>query len=373
MVVFHTAEGGDEMAKRRKNAYIFIPEKQRKSGHGFLKGLAMLLVFTLLTGGILNYIADHQLTYDTVQVTVTALPDDLENWTILQFSDLHGRELGERQGIIRNALGTVHVSSIVFTGDMLGKDGDTAAMLDLLALLPAETPKLMVPGDEDPNYLDTTPHGNVTALADWAMTLTEAGVTILDRPVLFVRGKKENARIWFVPEYLYSLDLNGMETAYRNQLEGFGTNLTDAEAAQKRVAEYQLARVAEIRESVREMKAGDIQIAVSHTPISHQYAGEMMRDMDRSKVFSLRNVSLVIAGHNCAGQWRIPGVGAIYSPEYGWFPEDRLLMGLDYLSGIPQYISPGLGASSAYPYMPGRLFNSPAVTCIALTSKITLN
>lgn len=361
------------MAKRRKNAYIFIPERHRGGGHGFLKGLALLLVFTVLTGGILNYIADHQLSYETVKVTVTALPDDLENWTILQFSDLHGRELGERQGIIRNALGTVRVSSIVFTGDMLGKDGDMGAMMDLLALLPAETPKLFVPGDEDPNYLDTLPHGNVSALADWAMTLTEAGVTILDRPVLFTRGKKNNARIWFIPEYLYSLDLNGMETAYRNQLDGFGANLTDAEAAQKRVAEYQLTRVAEIREAVHDMKESDIQIAVSHTPISYQYAGEMMRDTDRSKVFSLRNAALVIAGHNCAGQWRIPGVGAIYSPEYGWFPDDRVLMGLEYLSGIPQYISPGLGASGAYPYMPGRLFNSPVVTCIALTSKMTSN
>ena len=361
------------MAKRRKNTYIFIPEKHRRSGHGFIRGLAMLLIFAVLTVGVLNYIADHQLSYETIKVTVTALPDDLENWTILQFSDLHGRELGERQGIIRNALGNVHVSSIVFTGDMLGKDGDMAAMMDLLALLPAETPKMLVPGDEDPNYLDAAPHGNVSALADWAMTLTEAGVTILDRPVLFTRGKKNNARIWFIPEYLYSLDLNGMETAYQNQLAGFGANLTDTEAAQKRVAEYQLTRVAEIRESIRAMEAGDIQIAVTHTPISQQYASEMVRDTDRSKVFSLRNTALVLAGHNCAGQWRIPGVGAIYSPDHGWFPDDRLLMGLDYLSGIPQYISPGLGASAAYLYMPGRLFNSPAVTCIALTSKISQN
>ena len=44
--------------------------------------------------------------------------------------------------------------------------------------------------------------------------------------------------------------------------------------------------------------------------------------------------------------------------------------GLDYLSGIPQYISPGLGASDYYRWQPGRLFNSPTVTMIALTARI---
>ena len=78
----------------------------------------------------------------------------------------------------------------------------------------------------------------------------------------------------------------------------------------------------------------------------------------------------MLAGHYCGGQWRLPGKGAIYVPEYGWFPEDRLIQGLDYLSGLPQYISPGLGASDYYPWQRGRVFNSPVVTLITLTARI---
>ena len=50
--------------------------------------------------------------------------------------------------------------------------------------------------------------------------------------------------------------------------------------------------------------------------------------------------------------------------------DPQLITGLDYLNGIPQYISPGLGASPYYSYQPGRLFNSPAMTYLQLTSRI---
>ncbi|MDO4741678.1 MAG: hypothetical protein Q4A66_13505, partial [Eubacteriales bacterium] len=60
----------------------------------------------------------------------------------------------------------------------------------------------------------------------------------------------------------------------------------------------------------------------------------------------------------------------IWVPELGWFPDDHVVSGLSYLVGIPQHISPGLGASTAYPYMPGRLYNSPTVSIIYLTTKL---
>ena len=30
----------------------------------------------------------------------------------------------------------------------------------------------------------------------------------------------------------------------------------------------------------------------------------------------------------CGGQWRVPGVGALYEPEMGWLPSDDGLMGM---------------------------------------------
>ena len=88
----------------------------------------------------------------------------------------------------------------------------------------------------------------------------------------------------------------------------------------------------------------------------------------------LRNVSLLLAGHYNAGQVRIPLVGALKAPASaggGWFPEDHTLVGLNVVHGVTQYISPGLGISDDYP-IPLRIFNTPAITLITLTSRLTL-
>lgn len=357
--------------RRRKNPYIFAPEQKRRRGRHALLRLTVFLALIVFTGILLNFIIGHQVDYPTQYVTVSGLPADLESWSILHISDLHGEELGKGQSLLRGQLDGLRASSVVFTGDMLGEGGDTSALLALVAMLPADVPKLMVMGDEDAPYLDPMPHASVSPLADWAIEVTQAGVTILDEPVLFTRGRRNDARIWFVPEYLYSLDLNSLEQAYAAQLAQLPeTGLTAEEAARRRVAEYQLARVERIRASVASMKETDVQIALSHTPLAESYITEMLQITDKERVFSLRNVDLVLSGHYCGGQWRLPGVGALYVPEFGWLPEEKLLSGLSFVGSVQQYISRGLGASGAYPNMPGRLFNSPEMTYILLTSRI---
>lgn len=362
------------MRRNHRSAYHYVPYgRQEKKKGGFLRGLLMFLLLLVLVVAAGNYIVDNQVRYDNLKVTVTSLPGDLENWSILHFSDLHGRELGKAQSQIKSALGTVRVSSIVFSGDMLGPKGDVTALLDLAALLPGDVPKLLLVGDEDDYYLDPTPHGHASALADWALAAQDAGITILDEPILFTRGRDGSARIWFVPEYLYSLDLDSLDRAYRSQLDSLTGSLTAEQAARRRVAEYQVERVARIREAKASIKSTDIQIAVTHVPLTKDYVDEMLQTNAKGTVFSLRNVGLVLAGHTCAGQWRLPGVGAVWSPDDGWFPSDDKLTGFGYISGVPQYISPGLSVSGIYPYFPFRFFNSPTVTYIALTNKIVLH
>ena len=44
--------------------------------------------------------------------------------------------------------------------------------------------------------------------------------------------------------------------------------------------------------------------------------------------------------------------------------------GFDYVNGIPQYISAGLGASAYYPWQPFRLFNQPEIAYVTLTARM---
>lgn len=356
--------------RRRKNQYIFADERPGGQGRAFFRTVLAVLVLAVLAVVITNFVINHQVNLVNQSITVQNLPGDLENWSILHFSDLHGRRIGENQGAIRKAFAGKSYSCVVFTGDMIGEQGDPAPFLELVSLLPQDVPKMYVPGDSDPPVTDPTAHASISAYSAWAEKVTDAGVIILDEPICFTRNK---SNIWFVPEYLYSLDLDGMESAYQAQLDslsGEGIILTPDQAAQKRVAEYHLARLERIRASIRSMKEEDIQVALSHTPLTHEYVSTMQQWQEKGKVFSLRNVALVLSGHYAGGQWRWPWGGAVYVTDLGFAPPDHLVKGLDYVGGIPQYISPGLSASPSYPWQPGRLFNPPEVTYLALTSKL---
>ena len=200
-------------------------------------------------------------------------------------------------------------------------------------------------------------------------------MTILDEPYLVARGKNGQDRIWFVPESLYSLNLDQFESNWRGQLQALNGrgSLSAYEAARRRVCEYQVARAESIRAKLKDMRTTDVQVVVSHTPITQEYMTTLMNWSERGAVFSIRQASLILAGHYCGGQWRLPGLGPVYVPELGWFPGDEGVSGWNWVGGIPQHISPGLGGSAnAYPpWMPFRLFNLPDATVIYLTARLT--
>ena len=183
------------------------------------------------------------------------------------------------------------------------------------------------------------------------------------------RGK---GTIRFVPEEVYTLDLDVTESVYRKQLASLNekkNSLSADDAARIRALEFELDRLEDIRELKKEFAPEDIQIVLTHTPLTEEYVQSVMSWSEKEMVYSIRYASLILAGHYNGGQWRIPWKGAIYVPELGWFPEDSAIQGLSWLGNIPQYISPGLGSDPHYENMPGRVYNPPVITKITLTRK----
>ena len=358
--------------RRRQNRYIFAPERRRREHRrGFRSVVLIFLPLLILLFLTANFLVSNRVRLEKISVTVLNLPPDLENYSILHISDLHGAELGERQKAIETALGTTRYSCVVMTGDMLGENQDIQPLLDLVALMPADTPKYYIPGDTDGSWLDSFAHGNLSVFTDWAITLQQAGVKLLDLPMSETRGK---GTIWFVPEDLYTLNLDGMTEVYRSQLQDFNlraTSVTADEAAYRRVMEYELERIEALREIREQVTAEDMQVVLSHTPLTEEYIQDSFYLSGKEDYFSMRYAGLILAGHYNGGQWRLPLLGAVYVPELGWLPEDEQIMGLSFPAGIPQYISPGLGSDPHYPWQPGRLFNSPTLTLITLTRKAT--
>ena len=360
------------MRRRDQNRYIFAPEgRGREKNHAFRK--TFLSFFLLLAAGLLisNFIMTNHVRLEQIRLTVLNLPPDLEQYSILHISDLHGAEYGERQKAVRTALGDARYSCVIMTGDMLGDNGEIQPLLDLIALMPEKTPKYYVPGDTDGPFLNDRAHGTLSVYTDWAEKLLAAGVILLDRPVSETRGK---GTIWFVPEDLYTLDTAQMRSVYAGQLSEMNRNATtlDADdAARKRVLEYGMERLDALEEARALFQPEHIQIVLTHTPLTAAYIRDMITWGQKTDFFSMRYAALILAGHYNGGQWRIPLKGAVYVPELGWFPEDGLVQGLSFPEGIPQYISPGMGSDPHYENQPGRIFNPPALTLITLTRKGT--
>lgn len=352
----------------RRQHSIFMEESHR--GRTFLAGLGVVLL--LLVAGLFtwNLALNHTVTYEKRYVTVAGLPQSLENFTILHLSDLGGAYLGENQAALRKVLEGKDPSCVVLSGNMVGPAGEVEAVLELVSILPPGVTVLLLPGDDDPALYAREAHASLSPYAPWAATLQEAGIIILDEPRAVTRSGKT---VWFIPEELYSLDLENSRAAWQMQLDTLNAipgELTQDEAAKRRNAQYQVERLTRIGETLRSIKATDVQIMVTHMPLTKEYVTAARAEETENKTPSIRRTSLVLAGGYCGGQWRIPGLGAVWAPELGFFPEDHLLRGLSYVGGVWQHISPGLGVSPLYPVLPFRMFNSPVVTLIVLTGSL---
>ncbi len=357
---------------RRKNEYIFAPTRQKRTGPGCLTlGLALVLAAFVLSF-LANLAMNRRLELVTAKMPVMSLSKVYENFTVLQISDLHGAAVGKKADPWRTALYGKSFSAVVLTGDMVGKSGEVEALLaliDTLKQLNATAPIYFVAGDDDPAPVQSTYHGTPEVLADWVLAAKNAGAIYLDVPMSQQAGK---GVVWFTPEYLYSMDTAGMAQSLARQKEEMESQGKQYEAeggASYRALCYRLEVMEQTVAAVKTMTSGDLQIAVSHVPLSVDYVRTAVEWADQMAVFNFRNVALVMAGHYVGGQWRLPGIGPVFVPEVGWFPGDEGILGMQRINSVNQYISGGVGASNYYP-MPGRMLNTPSISLLSFTAKI---
>lgn len=355
---------------RRYHDPLFDTDRRKHPLAGFL---ALFLLLLLATAFLFNRINNSRIRLEKQSVTVPALPSALENFRILHISDLHGLRFGPNQERLAAALQGVSFDIVCITGDVTGKDGDVDAFAELLSLFPGKA-VYFIPGDEDPEPLWAVPHDNDTALATYILKAQEAGATYLDAPVKITRGSNV---LWLSPEWVYTLDAEGTQSALNQRKNELEQETPSAErTAALTSIDYQLDRLSRIRAMRREVSSGDVHIALTHHPLQKSAMASLREWTETENDSYISTVSLVLAGHYVSGQWVLPLVGPVRVPESaetgngGWFPGSENVVGLTDFYGIPQYISPGLGPSEAIGLPPFRLFNTPAVSLITLTSRL---
>jgi uncharacterized protein len=326
------------------------------------------VVLCLLTNAATN----RNINLLTEKVRVMSLDKDLENFTVLEISDLHGDERGLDGDLWRTLLYGKGFSAVTMTGDMVGKTGDytpLVALIKSLRQIKADVPVYFIAGDEDPAPVQSDPHGDTEVLAEWVRAAQAAGGTYLDRPVCQTVDKQT---VWFTPEYLYSVDMSNMQetlTRQKADMETAGQQYDTQGGASYRALCYQLETMVACADAVKVMNKDDLQIGLTHVPLEVGYVREMVEWADETAAFSFRRLSLVLAGHYCGGQWRLGSLGPIYVPEKGWFPGDAGILGMQRINSLNQYIGGGIGESDIYS-MSGRLFDTPSVTLLSYTAHI---
>ena len=149
--------------RREKNKYVFASDRHRfKRPHRVRRTILLVIPLLVLAFFVSNIAVSRNVRIDEVRLTILNLPQDLEEYSILHISDLHGARLGDKQQAIKTALGQLRYSCVVMTGDMLGEDGDIEPLMELLDLIPDDTPKYLIPGDMDGTIIQTEAHGSLS-------------------------------------------------------------------------------------------------------------------------------------------------------------------------------------------------------------------
>ena len=354
---------------------LFSNGRKRSAGRIAVPVILLILIALVF---VYNLFYNTRPVLQKQSVTITDLPSSLEGFKILHLSDLHGSLFGSMQEQLLSLIDDQNYQAVCVTGDITDKNGNPRALTRLLAGLPDQIPVFFIAGDEDPQPITLSDDGTSFAYAPYIRTLQNAGAIYLDAPIAV---EYNNARVWFAPEMLYSLDLEASKaSALKRAEELMQTDPNETQAFQLASVQYTLDRFSRLEEAQKTMTSSDIHVALTHVPLSASAMRNLHDSYASSNSIYIDGVSLVLSGHYNAGQWRIPSLGALYVPSSfslsrtGFIPDVQGLVGMQSMMGVTQYISPGLGASDIYPFpiSMGRFLNRPAMTLITLTSKLTV-
>lgn len=343
-------------------------------GRGLTIFLLILLLF-IACALLFNMVNNRRVDLIRQPVTISSLPPSLEGFKILHVSDLHGARFGAGQEGIKALIDDLHYSVVCITGDSVGADGDFTGLIELIDLIPDDVPVFLLAGDEDPIPVPSTARATNNLKAEFIMAAEKHGAVYLDVPQQLTVGK---TTLWVCPESFYSLDPDGTEKAllaYQKELLS-KTQTSDTQAA-LRAVDYRLDVIKRTREIRQVMLSTDPSIVLSHVPFTEETVRTLQEWTANGDFDYWHSISLILAGHYNNGQFRLPGFGALWVPpafglsESGWLPDDTKLSGLSIMQGISQYISPGLGNAKIYSWLPVRFCNTPAITLLTLTAKLT--
>lgn len=316
------------MRKSKKNI------NRKKRPKKLLRDLLILLglVAVLLLG---NYWANQQIFITNYEIVDEEIPQAFDGYRIVQVTDVHSVRSQKQADLLYDKIVEQQPDAVVLTGDLIDSTYYTNENNDLKAGI---TDKM--PGQDTVDFVEQlTEHyyvyfiyGNheMVLLDDvdnnpFKVAMEEIGVIFLNNDGVKISKDEES---------IYMLGIQDPATLYKDS----------------DYAEYDThsERINAMMKNVMALKEEDLYtVVLSHRP---EYFEEYIK----------YDADLILTGHAHGGQVRLPGVGGLYAPGQGWFPE--YTSGLLEGSGTTMIIGRGIGNSVEIP----RIFNPPEINTIIL-------
>ena len=251
------------------------------------------------------------------------IPEEFNGFRIVHLSDMHNCVYGNEADDLIKKVKQNKPDIIVITGDSFdSRRRQYFDSLDIIKKLTSISPVYFVTG----NHEELAPDLKEIFLKE----IAENGVKILNGETVEIKKSDSSIYLSGVSDY----------TAFAGE-KGLIKKALDKELTCDELEDMKNTFF-EKMENLSANKPDGFNILLSHRP-------------EMNEVYSKNNFDLVFCGHAHGGQFRIPPIGAIYSPGQGFFP--KYSEGPHLFGKTTMLVSRGLGNSS----FPIRINNRPQI------------
>ncbi|WP_165769022.1 metallophosphoesterase [Virgibacillus profundi] len=297
---------------------------------------------------------NNRITIAEQEINIDNLPYQLEDFRILQITDLHEKQFGKNQKRLIDTINSIEYDAIVFTGDMLDGVQSTnyQPFYSLLEGIDKKENAWYVPGNADPDSYQVEP---TFGKSEFIIGMEERGVQLLE--------SIDTVEVEGVSIHFTNFELSIIENP--ESIGGINGVVYPSYTLDEQYLTHQKKLWRDMQNLV--IEESDIMVALNHYPVPDLRIDYIEKDANTI----WRDFDLIIAGHYHGGQIRIPFYGAIFIPDpwyepNSFFPPQNRVKGLWEYKETKQYVSTGLGSSDAISFLKFRLFNPPEINLSTL-------
>ncbi len=278
------------------------------------KIILIIIIAVIITLIISNYISCNTIETSSYIVKSDKIPNEFNNFKILQLSDMHNKYYGENQNELIEKIDEVNPNIIVITGDMVSsKDTDYTNFFEVIENISNKYDIYYILGNHEEDLSNENINKIITKLE-------ENNVNILNNEMQSITIGDACINIY------------GLSKQFKTK-NGIIQNI-------------------EVMDNLlNNIDTKSFNILLVHNPL---YFEE----------YEKYNVDLVLSGHVHGGIIRLPILGGMLSPNVSFFPKYN--KGEYVINNSKLIVSAGIGIGR----MPIRLFNNLDIPVITLSSNV---